>query len=71
MPIYEYKCLKCEDIIKSYISLQNFKETCFPICETCRRLKRKVISKSNFKVKGYRAKNGYSQNKEKEKEECS
>ena len=59
MPIYEYECKNCgnkEEIISTQL-LEEIK------CEKCGCIMKLLISKTNFKVNGYNAKNGYGEKK--------
>jgi putative FmdB family regulatory protein len=63
MPIYEYKCEKCELETEHF---QNIGDDA-PRCEICGHVLKKIISLSNFFLKdggcGW-GKNGYSKQKE-------
>lgn len=57
MPIYEYKCKKCNSIIEK---LQKINDKS-PKCEKCNSKMKKLPSKNDFHLKGeaWAAKNGY------------
>lgn len=61
MAIYEYKCSKCMRIIIKSYPIDRFPKTIR--CEKCGREAEKLISVSNFNIKGYSYKNGYSKEK--------
>ncbi len=61
MPIYEFQCKKCgyifEEIHKTLVV------SCYcPVCEEKgkKSIAKKILSRSNFNVKGFNARNGYS-----------
>ena len=56
MPIYEFKCNKCNNIFEQMceIKKQSIK------CPKCKKESQKIISKSSFIIKGYSEANGYS-----------
>ena len=58
MPIYEYKCDKCGKVIEI---LQKLNEEYPPVhCVKCGGMMNKLVSKTNFKLKGKGwAKDGY------------
>ena len=59
MPIYEYKCSKCEKIIELFIFNKEKDEP--PICEECKEEMVKILSSSSFVLKGNCwANDGYS-----------
>lgn len=49
MPIYEYECEKCKNIFEKY---QHFDDDILTKCKHCGGDLRKIISKSNFVLKG-------------------
>ena len=49
MPIYEYKCKECDKI---YEVMQGFEDEPLEKCEKCGGLLEKILSKSNFQLKG-------------------
>ena len=49
MPIYEYKCFKCEFTIEK---LQKLNANTTEICQKCNAEMKKIISSSNFQLKG-------------------
>lgn len=57
MPIYEYKCSKCGYIFEAYTRTLDIKEL---ICPKCNEIAPKIMSGSNFVVKGYNSENNYS-----------
>ena len=61
MAIYEYKCKKCMRIIVRSYPMDSFPKTIK--CERCGREAEKMISVSNFVMKGYSYRNGYSKEK--------
>jgi putative FmdB family regulatory protein len=61
MAIYEYRCRKCMRIIVRSFPMHNFPKTIR--CDKCGREAEKLISVSNFAIKGYSYKNGYSKEK--------
>lgn len=59
MPLYEYKCCKCNKVIESIEKV----DTEFIVCE-CGYIANKVMSVSNFSLKGHCwEKDGYSSKK--------
>ena len=57
MPIYEYKCGKCKKTFEQYDEAKNSDN--YAICK-CGYIANKIISRSNFRIKGYSYSNGYS-----------
>jgi len=57
MPIYQYRCGKCKKIFEVYDNIKNSDYN--TICE-CGYIAKKIISVSNFRIKGYSYANGYS-----------
>lgn len=49
MPIYEYECEKCGEIIEKF---QNFSDKPLKKCEKCSGKVHKIISQSTFHLKG-------------------
>lgn len=49
MPIYEYKCFNCGFITEK---LQKINDITNENCQTCNFTMKKIISPSNFKLKG-------------------
>lgn len=49
MPLYEYKCFKCEHTIEK---LQKLNDNTTEICQRCNTSMKKIISTSNFQLKG-------------------
>lgn len=64
MPVYEFQCNKCGYIFEEiHISSDPIKISSYcPVCEKNgnKSIGKKIISKSNFIVNGFNAKNGYS-----------
>lgn len=58
MPIFEYQCKKCGYIFEEVIL--NKIPKIGTICPNCSYIATKIISDSNFVIKGYSEKNGYS-----------
>jgi len=58
LPIWEYQCKKCGYIFEQI----QFKEIpkIGTTCPVCKDIARRILSSSNFKVKGYSAANNYS-----------
>lgn len=50
MPIYEYRCPRCEKVIEEFKPISKRDE--LPECEECKVPMEKVISASDFKFKG-------------------
>lgn len=62
MPIYEFKCDRCMKITVRSLPISSKQDTVK--CQFCDDLTAKrMISVTNFKIKGYSAKNGYSKEK--------
>jgi putative FmdB family regulatory protein len=49
MPIYEYECQKCEEVVEAW---QNFSDAPMTTCPNCQGPLRKLISASAFHLKG-------------------
>jgi len=49
MPVYEYECQECEDIIEIWQSLS---DDPMNTCPSCRGSLKKIISMSSFQLKG-------------------
>jgi len=49
MPLYEYKCTKCETVIEK---LQKFSDQPIKKCKICGGLMKRIISKNTFHLKG-------------------
>jgi putative FmdB family regulatory protein len=49
MPIYEYKCTKCQ---KEFEVFQNITDDNIPPCKFCQGAAKKMISRSSFHLKG-------------------
>ena len=49
MPIYEYKCLKCNH---EFEAMQKFSESALSQCPNCAGPVKKLISRSSFHLKG-------------------
>lgn len=49
MPIYEYKCTKCGNIIEE---IQKFSDAPLTKCTKCKGKLKKLMSKNTFKLKG-------------------
>lgn len=59
MAVYEYKCSKCGSITTKEFPISGSVDWVF--CDRCRKGKaKKIISVSNFRVKGFSEKNNYS-----------
>ena len=59
MPNYEFVCDNCKKITLKLLSINSVLQ--LTSCEHCGENKaRRIISKSNFCMKGYSAENGYS-----------
>jgi len=57
MPIYEFKCDECENLIEI---IQKIDDPA-PLCEKCEKVFVKVVSKNSFRLKGRGwYKDGYS-----------
>jgi len=48
MPIFEYSCPKCSTVVEIILS----KPHNTPLCEECGMILERIISKSNFSLKG-------------------
>lgn len=57
MPIYEYQCLKCNNVFEKIVLTNDPKVIC-PKCES--NAIEKLLSSYQFKINGFRADNGYS-----------
>lgn len=62
--LYEFKCEKCGEIIEEIVKMGT-KEI---DCPKCGAIARKIMSASNFSIKGFSAKNSYSHEKGKKEE---
>ena len=64
MPIYEFKCQECGNIDERHFKLDMVKSITTgeltPRCQKCEGTTRLITSTSNFRVKGFNEKNGYS-----------
>ena len=65
MPIYEFKCKECGQIFEELlypfqIRKMEEKRTNCPCPMCCGHKTEKIMSTSNFKIKGYCEENGYS-----------
>lgn len=62
MPIYEFKCEMCGHTIEALTSIRDIQAYHCPFCAEQGKdnLAFKIISKSNFKINGFNASNGYS-----------
>lgn len=49
MPIYEYQCTKCQDVVEV---MQKFSDTPLTVCEKCGGELQKQVSRSSFALKG-------------------
>lgn len=49
MPIYEYKCVKCQ---KEFEVFQSITDNSVPPCKFCQGKAKKLISRSSFHLKG-------------------
>jgi len=59
MPIYEFKCEKCQLITSELLSIKSKKKQL--TCEFCGRTAKRIMSVTGgIDVKGFNAKNGYS-----------
>lgn len=61
MGIFEYQCEKCGYIFEQ-INLNNIIKISVT-CPNCKGLGKRIMSSSNFIIKGYSNKNGYSKEK--------
>jgi len=64
MPLYEFQCNKCGYIFEE-IYRKSSPTKISSYCPVCKNngitsIAKKIISKSNFVINGYNAKNGYS-----------
>jgi putative FmdB family regulatory protein len=57
VPVYEYRCPKCEDVIEILFFSHPHE---LPKCRRCDLVMIKIISKGSFVVKGFNSKNNYS-----------
>lgn len=58
MPIYEFKCSKCNKISSKLLPIgSNLKNI---ECSKCGGEAKKILSTNNFRINGYSYKNGYS-----------
>ena len=61
MPIYEYQCLRCNEIIELWGDPKHQDSEEEPICKKCKVNMPKIISQNNFHLKGSGwARDGYS-----------
>ena len=61
MPIFEFECEKCGERKEIIVLNNEFNE--IQICENCKNIMKKVISTTNFKLKGKGwYKDGYQKN---------
>ncbi len=68
MPIYEYKCLKCDEV---HEVMQKFSDEPLSTCPTCGGQLKKLISNSSFILKGTGwYKTDYASPERKKKEEA-
>ena len=63
MPLYEFRCEKCNYLFEELLDTRNILAM---ECPKCKELAEKIISSSSFVVNGYNAQNNYSK-KEKKK----
>lgn len=61
MPIYEYQCSKCGYIFEE-VNINSITKLSTQ-CPHCGKIAPKIMSSSNFVIKGYSYKNGYSKEK--------
>ena len=62
-PIYEYKCTRCGEELEVTLPIADRDRLSFSPCPQCEgRSLVRIVSASNFKVKGANASNGYSTN---------
>ena len=60
MPIFDFRCSKCEHMFEKIV----LKESAEIICPKCGcNSVQKMVSSTNFYIKGYSYKNGYSKQK--------
>lgn len=57
MPVYEFKCKKCEYLFEEYLPQKSEQILKCPVCNG---EVEKQISVTNFKINGFSALNGYS-----------
>jgi len=66
MPIYEFMCGNCLKITSEFLPISSVKQlTKCRFCDLVRA--RRIISSGVYKMKGFSEKNGYSKEKENEK----
>jgi len=58
MAIYEFRCEDCMKLVKKSLPISSNQKTVR--CEYCSGDAKRQISVSNFSIKGFSAKNGYS-----------
>lgn len=58
MPIYEFKCQKCETTTETIFTLKQKPEAI--VCPKCTEVADSIISVSRFEVNGSNAANGYA-----------
>jgi len=64
MPIYEYKCETCNDVVERIFSIVNFPREV--VCPSCGNASHKIISRTTFRLEGGGwADSGYQTNMEK------
>jgi putative FmdB family regulatory protein len=61
MPIYEYNCRHCGIMASRTCDYKNKPK--WILCPACGRQMRPIISRSSFRMTGYREANGYSDEK--------
>lgn len=61
MPIYEYACKKCGYIFEK-VNINKVTKLTVK-CPNCDDIAKRIMSSSNFVIKGYSEKNGYSKEK--------
>ncbi|HDP26210.1 MAG TPA: zinc ribbon domain-containing protein [Deltaproteobacteria bacterium] len=49
MPIYEYRCLKCN---QEFEAMQKFSDSPLKVCPSCGGPVKKLVSRSSFQLKG-------------------
>jgi putative FmdB family regulatory protein len=58
MPLYEFKCKNCGKIITKLMSVNE--DSSNLLCDQCGGNVKKIISVSNFEIRGFNYSNGYS-----------
>lgn len=58
MPIFEYKCEKCDRIVEKLLFGKEIDEE--QLCSKCRKPMKRILSTYSFDIHGYNEKNGYS-----------